>query len=264
MLLAAELIGAAALLARPAAQQPLVVGDHRVVVWENHAGPPGDELLSRVAVEIGPAVEAVEAFWGTDWPHRITVTAAGSNRQFATLAGGEAGADITQWSDVAAVAVADRVDPAHRLAVGQRVVFAPDAVAMSTPSLRIVLTHELFHYAARADTAIDAPRWLTEGVADFVARPTEVPAGQAGFAVGLPTDADLDTPGERRAQAYDRAWAFAHFVAARFGPDSLRRLYLAGCGPDHSDVATAVYRVLGGTLPEVLADWQRTLAHPVG
>lgn len=34
---------------------------------------------------------------------------------------------------------------------------------MSATALRIVLTHELFHYAARVDTALDAPRWLTEG-----------------------------------------------------------------------------------------------------
>ena len=51
---------------------------------------------------------------------------------------------------------------------------------MSDASLRIVLRHELFHYAARADTAADAPRWLTEGVADFIGRPqTPLPANAA-------------------------------------------------------------------------------------
>jgi len=34
---------------------------------------------------------------------------------------------------------------------------------MSDSALRIVLTHELFHYAARVETALDAPHWLTEG-----------------------------------------------------------------------------------------------------
>lgn len=51
---------------------------------------------------------------------------------------------------------------------------------MSEASLRIVLTHELFHLAARTGTALDAPRWLVEGVADFVARPAApLPAGAA-------------------------------------------------------------------------------------
>lgn len=241
-----------ALPARPGGAAPLVVGDHRTVILDNRAGGPGEALLARIAENISDAVEAVEAFWGTDWPHRIEVTATGSDREFAALAGGGT-ADVAQWADVAAVAVADRVEPQRRLAQGQKVVFSPGAAAMSTPALRIVLTHELFHYAARAETALDAPRWLTEGVADFVARPagSDVAAPRE-----LPSDADLDAPGPRRAQAYDRAWGFARFVADRFGADALRELYLAACGPGHTDVAGAVEQVLGETLTEVLADWR--------
>ena len=93
----------------------------------------------------------MEAFWGTDWPRDIAVVATGSQRQFETEAGGGPPA---QWADIAAVAVADRVDPARRIAIGQRIVFAPGAVDMSELALRIVLSHELFHYAARADTAL--------------------------------------------------------------------------------------------------------------
>jgi hypothetical protein len=143
----------------------------------NLGGRRSEVLLNRVAADIGQAVDAVEAFWGTDWPRDIAVVATGSQRQFETEAGGGPAA---QWADIAAVAVADRVDPARRIAIGQRIVFAPGAVGMSASALRIVLNHELFHYAARADTAVDAPRWLTEGVADYVARP----ATADGVAVG--------------------------------------------------------------------------------
>lgn len=236
------------------------MGDDRSVVLENLGGQPGEELLSRVAANIGRAVDAVEAFWGTDWSHRIQVTATGSDRQFVELAGGSVGdsADVAQWSDVAAVAVADRVDPERRAAVGQRIVFAPGAGAMSTPALRIVLTHELFHYAARTDTAFDAPRWLTEGVADFVARPAgDLVIGPTGPLLALPSDAELDAPGPRRAQAYDRAWEFARFVAERFGTAKLRELYLTACGPGHLPPAVAAPLVLGVSLPELLDRWQR-------
>lgn len=251
-----------ALPARPIAGAPLVVGDHRTVILENRGGPRGAALAVRIADNISDAVEAVETFWGTDWPHRIEVTVTGSDREFAALAGGGT-ADVTQWADVAAVAVADRVEPARRLAAGQRVVFAPGAAAMSTPALRIVLTHELFHYAARADTALDAPRWLTEGVADFVARPT---GDGVTASPGLPSDADLDAPGPRRAQAYERAWGFASFVADRFGTAKLREFYVAACGPGHADVATAAHGVLGATLADVLAEWrvQAGLRRPAG
>ncbi len=59
----------------------------------------------------------------------------------------------------------------------------------------------------RADTALDAPQWLTEGTADFIARPaTGVPVEASSQPVSLPSDIDLDTPGPQRSVAYDRAW----------------------------------------------------------
>lgn len=255
MLLAAELLAAGVILNvlshRDESQR---VADRREVVLQNLAGSAGEALLTRVKANLDDAVRAVDTFWGADWPRRITLTATGSARQFAALAG-EPG-DIAQWSDVAAVAVADRVEPARHRASGQRVVFAPGAASMSTPALRIVLTHELFHYAARADTALDAPRWLTEGVADFVARPA--PASNHLVApAALPNDADLDAPGPQRTRAYDQAWAFARFVAARFGTAKLRALYLAACGDGHVAPLVAVRRVLGVTLADLLDDWRR-------
>ena len=273
MAFAVELIVAGVLLIRPlgsavspvpvpapAASAPaaaaLVVGDGRTVQLLSLGGRHTDGLLARVAANIGTAVDAVEAFWGTDWRHDIVVVATGSDQQFAADAGTTAG---QQWSDIAAAAVADSVDPARRLAVGQRIVFAPGASGMSDAALRIVLGHELFHYAARADTALDAPRWLTEGVADFVSRPrTPVPIAAAPPAT-LPTDADLDAPGSRRSLAYDRAWWFARFVADTYGTTSLRGLYLRACGAGHTDLPTAVREVLGTDLTGLRARWERWL-----
>ena len=114
-------------------------------------------------------------------------------RQFAPPAGGGPAA---QWADIAAVAgrrprrsrPPDRGRPADRVRAGRR--------RHERAALRIVLSHELFHYAARADTALDAPRWLTEGVADYVA-PAAHPAARrcAPLPTALPSDADLVAPG---------------------------------------------------------------------
>jgi hypothetical protein len=137
-------------------------------------------------------------------------------------------------------------------------VFAPGAAGMSDSALRIVLSHELFHYAARADTVLDAPRWLTEGVADFVARPkTAVPADALPVPLMLPSDADLDTPGPQRSLAYDRAWWFARFVADTYGAPKLRDLYLATCGVRHADVPTAIHDVLRDDTSIVLVRWHQ-------
>ena len=234
----------------------LVVAGDRAVRMTNLGGPRSEALLRRVAANIGQAVDAVEGFWGTDWPRDIAVLATGSQPQFATEAGGGPAA---QWADIAAVAVADRVDPARRIAIGQRIVFAPGAVGMSAPALRIVLSHELFHYATRADTAVDAPRWLTEGVADYVARPHTPLPQLTQLPTALPSDADLDAPGPQRSDAYDRAWWFARFVADTRGTTTLRALYRAACGFGHADLPTALQDVLGVDTVSVLADWQQWL-----
>lgn len=184
-------------------------------------------LLDRVAAELPGAVEAVDAFWGPRWPWQIQIVVAGSPEQFAVLAG--AGADV------AATTTADRIT------------FSPAATAMTAGDLRTVLRHELFHYAARADTAADAPAWLTEGTADFVGRPA--PPSPPATLPRPPTDAELSTPGPQRSAAYDRAWTFASYVADTYGADRLRALYLAACGHGHRDAATAVRDVLGIELP---------------
>jgi hypothetical protein len=239
-----------------AAAKSLVVGD-RTVRLMGLGGPDSDRLLSRVASNIGAAVNAVEAFWGVDWSRDISVVAARTDEEFRAAAGG---GPASQWVDIAAVTVVDRVDPVHRVAAGQRIVFAPRAANMNEGALRIVLTHELFHYAARADTAADAPGWLTEGVADFVARPqTPVPADAVPVPLTLPADADLDTPGPQRSLAYDRAWWFARFVADSYGTTKLRDLYVATCGVGHADVPTAARDVLGTDPAGLLARWQQWL-----
>lgn len=268
-MLVAELLVAAVVLTRPARDSrqpdgavsasaaPVVVAAGGRTVRLLSLGVPGtDRLVARIAANIRTAVDEVEAFWGVDWPREIAVVATGSDRQFRAQAGG---GTASQWSDIAAVAVADRIDPAHRVALGQRIVFAPGAAAMSETALRIVLAHELFHYAARADTALEAPRWLTEGVADFVARPpTPVPAATA-LPETLPSDTELDVPGPQRSLAYDRAWWFARFVAATYGTAKLRALYLAACGVGHADLPTAVRDVLRTDTDGLVAGWQQWL-----
>lgn len=193
-------------------------------------------LRDRIGAELGSATAAVTQFWGDDWPHEIVVAITDSPGQFRALA--------MSGPDIAAATTA------------QGIVFAPGAAAMSPTALRIVLRHELLHYAARARTAADAPRWLTEGVADFVGRPRiPVAPPTAGLAV-LPTDAELDTPGTVRSLAYDRAWWFSRYIADRYGPHKLRDLYVLACGPGHPDVPTAVRNALGDSLDDVVAGWR--------
>ena len=213
--------------------------DGRAVRLIDLGAAGGAAFLDRIAAEMPSAAGAVTGFWGAEWPDEITIVVAGSAEQFAALAGA--------GPDVAATTTA------------QRITFSPDAVAMSDPDLRTVLRHELFHYAARADTASDGPFWLAEGVADFVGRPPPPPAGIVDVTADaqLPTDAELGTAGPQRSAAYDRAWSFVSYVADVYGVDALRRLYRAAFGPGHADVATAVHAALGVDLADVLSGWRQ-------
>lgn len=259
LLLLVELIIGVALLARPAttaapsppvptstspasASQTLTLRDGRTATLLPLGGGRAAGVTARIAAELDTAAAAVTAFWGDGWRRDIAIVATGTDEEFSALGGG--------GSDIAAATTPDRI------------VFAPGAAAMSDEALRIVLRHELFHYAARSDTAADAPRWLTEGVADFVGRPPEPRPGpgRAAELAQLPTDADLDTAGETRSLAYDRAWWFSRFVADAYGTPTLRRLYLAACGPGHPDVRTAVRDTLGADLTQVVVAWRQWLS----
>lgn len=143
-----------------------------------------------------------------------------------------------------------------------RIVFAPGAAAMGPGALRIVVRHELFHYASRPVTAVDAPWCLTQGVADYVSRPRVPPPGpaRASELAVLPTNADFQVTGPALSLAYDRAWWFARFVGARFGDPVLRRLYLAACGIGHPDLDIALAATLGLDGDALTAAWQQWLA----
>jgi hypothetical protein len=244
-------LGTAAALLAWSATDPGYAHQLRLV---DRGGPAA--LSERISREMPAAIDAVSAFWGDDWPREIVVVTTGTDREFAA----NTGMPDRNWSGVAAVSVADGVDLDRRKAFGQRIVFAAGADSMSDQSLRIVLRHELFHYASRAQTAFDAPRWLTEGVADYVARPADArPRGPAPPAE-LPSDAELDAKGAAGSTAYDRAWWFAAFVADTYGPRALRRLYAETCRPGHPDPDSAARAALGTSLPDVLSGWRRWLA----
>jgi len=234
-------VAAPASLTTPtAASTTETLDDGRTVHFVGLGGAHTAPLLARIAAQMNDAARAVTAFWGPDWPRDVVIVAAGSDAEFGTLAGG--------GPDIAATTTAERI------------MFAPGAAAMSDASLRIVVRHELFHFASRSATAADAPRWLTEGVADYVGRPAAPRPPDAAQLAQLPSDADLNAAGPAGSSAYDRAWWFSRFVAEAYGTDTLRALYLRACGPGHPDAATAMRDTLGADLPTVLTRWRHWMS----
>ncbi|QGP88761.1 hypothetical protein GKZ92_14640 [Gordonia sp. 135] len=213
------------------------------------------------------AVDAVTAFWGESWDRRAVLVTTSDQDEFAALVGqgGAIGA-------AAAATVYSRVDFPRRTAIGQRVVFTPAADDLAPPTLAVVLRHELTHVAARAQTALDAPLWITEGVAEYVGRkgtyrrladaaPDLTEAVRAGRTpTALPDDAAFAMDGQTSQLAYQSAWSMAAYVADRYGEARLKRFYLgvaATADPARQDAA--IRAALGVSRDELIAGWGRWL-----
>ena len=210
------------------------------------AGPP--ELPGRITAEIPGAVAAVSAFWGDDWPREIVVVTTGTDADFAAQTG-EPGRD---WTGVAAVAVADRVDPARREASGQRIVFAPGAnsdervgIANRVAPRAFSLRASRRHRAGRAALADRGRRRLRRTAARAASR-----AGRRArtAAVGSPSST---LPADRHRRPTTGRGGSRDSSPTTYGAPALRRLYVVGGDPQAA---------LGVGWDDLLTRWQRWLA----
>ncbi|MGH3881573.1 MAG: basic secretory protein-like protein [Actinophytocola sp.] len=229
--------------------------------------PGNDQMVERLVRELDPSVRAVGDVWPTSWSRRVVLMLPDSVGEMKELVGPN-----FPVQSVVAVAVADRVDNASRTVTGQRVVLSPDGVrALSIPSLRVVLRHEITHLAARADTVDGSPIWLLEGFADYVGyRDSDVTLEEGapdlarqvredGLPTSLPEDRAFRASGSELDQAYQQSWTLARFVADRYGEDTLVELYrkLAAVGPASARRTDDLLRdVLGMDRARLVSDWQ--------
>lgn len=229
---------------------------------------PGDEaMVERLVRELDPSVRAVSEVWPTSWSQRVVLMLPDSPGEMRALVGPNFPVE-----SVVAVAVADRVDNATRTVAGQRVVLSPTGVrALSLPSLRVVLRHEITHVAARADTVDGSPTWLLEGFADYVGyRDSGVTLAEGapdlarrvradGPPSSLPEDRAFRSNGAELDQAYQQSWSLARYIADRYGEETLVTLYrkLAAVGSaSASRVADLLKEVLGVDRAGLVRGWQ--------
>ncbi len=257
------------------AARPVSTPPSKSLVLTNGASPLTDELAGLLPA----ATESVTGFWGTRWAQGAGVIVAGSDEEFASIAGSsQADADAA-----AAVTIFGSIDPAGPTALGQRVVFTPQAAGLDPNTLAVVLRHELFHVAARTATAAAVPVWVTEGVAEYVGRrgtytrlEQAAPALAAEIAANgapadLPADANFAPSNPDAALAYQSAWSVAAFIADTYGDDKLKRFYVALAGADQpTDPAlvitaqnTAAQIVLDTSRDDLVSQWRAWLGRQV-
>jgi hypothetical protein len=234
-------------------------------------GHPQDAAqLPRLAAAVDAAVPVVTGVWGTGWNRQVAVLVPASDAELTALVG--SGSALT---DISAVAVFDAQDPAHDTRSGQRLALNPRTLGELTPTgLRVVLQHEITHLASAAATGQAVPRWLVEGLAEYVgnlgsAQPVPNAASElrkevAGGTVPaeLPRDDEFAPGSTRLPQVYEEAWLACRLIAARAGQAGLVRIYrLVGASPDVSAtaVAAALRQVLHKSSAEFTAQWRSYL-----
>jgi hypothetical protein len=142
---------------------------------------------------------------------------------------------------------------------------------------RVVLRHEATHVAVAA-AASDAPLWLTEGFADWVALadsplPVRVLASQAAALVRtrgaprhLPGPAEFAADAPDLGAAYESAWLAVRLIARTHGAPALLRFQrLADREARGEGGVQEAFRVALGTTPAAFTRaWQHELARVAG
>ena len=135
---------------------------------------------------------------------------------------------------------------------------------------RVVMTHEAVHALTGAVAARQAPLWLVEGFADYVALrdvdlPVERTAGQIaaqvrkeGLPDALPAPTDFDPSASHLGAVYEAAWLVCVTLADHGGEQALVALYRAV--RDGEDLSTALSRLFGWTEAQLTAAWRDRLA----
>ncbi|HEX6755876.1 MAG TPA: hypothetical protein VF109_08005 [Mycobacteriales bacterium] len=246
---------------------PLAVRSGRTSIVLAH--PANADRMAVFSDAVDAAVPRVSAVVGPRWPKRVAVIIPSDRREMVSLVG-----ERLALGKIAAVAVADAVDPGSGQARGQRVVINPANLDKLGPlARRVVLQHEVTHVATRGWTGPGTPIWLVEGFADYVGY---LGTGLSPRMVGdelqrqvhagtwpgrLPRSDDFAGDSPRLSVAYEEAWSACRLIAERRGTPALLRFYREVGTADDPEAAVdpALRRVLGLSAAQFLAEWQSSV-----
>jgi hypothetical protein len=237
--------------------------------------------VTQLAGECDGPARAVDVAWGTSWPRRTVLTVPATVRQLAVLLGrsGAGTGGGTGPPDAATVGLertaAVTIGPANS-AADEVLVNGAAFDELRAIGQRVVLTHELVHVATRATGSSNAPTWLEEGFADYVAYlhtglPDDQVAGDAltGVRAGrlpaqLPDSDAFNAAGDQASAAYGQAWVAVQLIASRAGSRQRMKLFYQqaanGAGaPSAAAVDTAFARIGLTGLKAFVPLWQARL-----
>lgn len=224
--------------------------------------------MSAVAQVVGTAIPQVTAVWGRHWARRAVVLVPSTQHEMGLI-----DADNGDLDQIAALTSSEiGSEGGTQGPVGDRITINPRNWPKLGPiGAGVVLAHELTHVASRADTSIATPKWLSEGLAEYVGfrdagvavtlaaaeLATDVRAGRAP--TRLPGNAAFRGDNPALSQAYEASWLACRYIATRYGQAALVRFYRAvgaSSPPPAVAVHSALRRVLGISDAALTARWR--------
>lgn len=239
----------------------VVEGKQVTVVVSEDDAKIADDLLSLA----DRAAERVVAKRSKGWSQRILVTA---------LSGGDVYEsyfvfDVNGPDAFAALAIKYYEEvPAYDFNAkpkyaGSRVVFNPDQLGEDRTWLSIVLTHEFTHVAMGPFTAPITPRWLVEGIAEYVGYDS-APVDWDFVADQISKAKISKMPQDRTfynvSNNYEASWVMCRMIAKRYGEAKLFSLYeyFKDAAGDNSQTSwdKATKAVLGVSFSKLETDYR--------
>ncbi|HEX8004422.1 MAG TPA: hypothetical protein VF519_17175 [Mycobacteriales bacterium] len=219
----------------------------RVDPWENGPitvaksknglviGHPDDaDAIAGIQKEVEDAVRHVSSFVGKAWGEKTVVILPANHEELEYVLENP---DVPfEFAAIAHPEFTTLDEEFGGQFAGTRVVINPDNFDADSPFNRQLIRHELTHVALFRRTGPLSPRWLVEGIAEWVGnagltQPTPVLAPSFAEQVEedgppsyLPLDSDFGFIGEAGV-GYDAGWLLCRYIAMRWGNKALLRFY---------------------------------------
>ncbi|HEX3825716.1 MAG TPA: hypothetical protein VHV82_00460 [Sporichthyaceae bacterium] len=247
----------------------LLAADHGLVLG---LVPP--DALRIYAAEVDREVPLVDAVWKHPWSRQVLIEVTRTEDEMATLLGGAPSA----YRQLAAVTRGE-LGTVEATSAAERIIVNPKAFGeLSEVGRRVIMGHEITHVAVRASTQSWTPRWLAEGLADYVGYrdsglSTEVIAQELAADVrrgrvpdALPVDDAFAATDSDLAQAYEMSWLACRMIAERYGgPDTLIAFYRAvGSAGGANQIEKAFGEVLSTSRQQFTGQWREYVKSELG
>jgi hypothetical protein len=247
---------------------PIIVArsKHGIVI-----GHPDDaKAVAGIQREVESAVTHVTSFVGKLWGERVVVVLPADHDELnRVLENPEVPFD---FAAIARPLSTTPGDDSFREFAGSRVVINPDGFHVGRAFTRILIRHEITHVALFDRTGPLSPKWLVEGIAEYVGNAgAPYPPARLGADLGelidksgvpdhLPSDSDFGLINDAGI-GYNSGWLLCRYIASKYGRAKLFALYdemgtLTGLSTPGTKLANALSKLLHITEAKLLRDWK--------